>query len=121
MAQADSFFFFATVNGEVAAYMKLNHGSAQTQPQGSEAIELERLSVDSAFHGLAVAPCLLATAFELVRSLGRERMWLGVWEENARAIAFYEKHGFATFSEHVFRPGADAQRDLLMHRTTGSR
>ena len=41
-------------------------------------------------------------------------MWLGVWEENHRANAFYRKHGYAEVGEHVFMLGADAQRDLIL-------
>lgn len=117
LGDPDSFFFFATVDGAVAGYMKLNRGAAQTEAQGDDAMELERLYVDRAFHGRGVAPLLLEAGIALASASGFGRLWLGVWEENARAIAFYEKHGFATFGEHVFQLGSDAQRDLLMQCT----
>ena len=37
-----------------------------------------------------------------------------VWEENLRAIRFYEKNGFKTFDKHVFRLGSDEQTDIMM-------
>jgi ribosomal protein S18 acetylase RimI-like enzyme len=43
-------------------------------------------------------------------------MWLGVWEENPRAIRFYQKLGFVEFGEHIFQLGDDAQRDVLMKK-----
>jgi len=48
------------------------------------------------------------------RDRGARTMWLGVWEENHRAHAFYRKHGYAVVGEHVFMLGADAQRDLIL-------
>jgi ribosomal protein S18 acetylase RimI-like enzyme len=41
-------------------------------------------------------------------------VWLGVWEENHRAIRFYTKNGFVVFDKHVFIMGNDEQTDLLM-------
>lgn len=41
-------------------------------------------------------------------------IWLGVWEENRRAIAFYTKNDFVVFDKHVFTLGDDKQTDLLM-------
>ena len=47
---------------------------------------------------------------------GHDDVWLAVWEHNARAIRFYEKHGFARVGEQLFRLGADTQTDWLMAR-----
>ena len=43
-------------------------------------------------------------------------MWLGVWERNARAIAFYAKWGFIDIGDHVFMLGSDRQTDRIMWR-----
>ena len=43
-------------------------------------------------------------------------MWLGVWEHNRRALAFYRKRGFKVVGAHIFQVGDDAQNDLLMAR-----
>jgi ribosomal protein S18 acetylase RimI-like enzyme len=40
--------------------------------------------------------------------------WLGVWEDNHRAIRFYEKNGFEKFDSHPFILGESKQTDLLM-------
>ncbi|MNF16430.1 Protease synthase and sporulation negative regulatory protein PAI 1 [compost metagenome] len=44
-------------------------------------------------------------------------IWLGVWEENKRALRFYEKNGFTVFDKHIFRLGNDEQTDLMMKKT----
>ena len=41
-------------------------------------------------------------------------VWLGVWEKNERAIAFYRKNGFVAFDTHIFKLGDDEQTDILM-------
>ena len=43
-----------------------------------------------------------------------EYIWLGVWEENHRAINFYTKNGFVAFDKHIFVLGEDAQTDIMM-------
>ena len=41
-------------------------------------------------------------------------IWLGVWEKNTEAIAFYKSLGFTDVGNHVFMLGKDAQNDLIM-------
>jgi ribosomal protein S18 acetylase RimI-like enzyme len=48
-------------------------------------------------------------------------VWLGVWEHNPKAIAFYKKLGFGEVGEQVFPLGSDAQRDIVMARPVDSR
>jgi ribosomal protein S18 acetylase RimI-like enzyme len=43
-------------------------------------------------------------------------IWLGVWEFNYRAQAFYKKFGFERFSQHVFQVGDDPQIDWLLKK-----
>ena len=78
------------------------------------AIELVRLYVDRAWHGRGLAAALMTRAEAAARDRGARRMWLGVWENNHRAAAFYRKLGYAEVGEHVFMLGADAQRDLIL-------
>ena len=48
---------------------------------------------------------------------GKTYVWLGVWEENHRALQFYEKNGFTVFGKHDFVLGDDVQTDLMMKRS----
>ena len=52
--------------------------------------------------------------FDATCELGRETLWLGVWEHNARAIRFYEKCGFRDAGSHPFLLGNDLQTDRIM-------
>jgi ribosomal protein S18 acetylase RimI-like enzyme len=51
---------------------------------------------------------------DAARGRHADTVWLGVWERNLRAQAFYRKHGFAVVGTQVFMMGSDAQRDFVM-------
>ncbi len=59
-------------------------------------------------------------AVEIARAEGYDTMWLGVWERNFKAQAFYVKSGFTQVGQHVFRLGTDDQTDLIMSRFIGT-
>jgi len=55
--------------------------------------------------------------FETIgKQLKVEMLWLGVWERNPNAIAFYEREGFEVFGEHSYLLGTDLQRDLMLRK-----
>ncbi|MNK25644.1 Protease synthase and sporulation negative regulatory protein PAI 1 [compost metagenome] len=107
-------FYFAKFSGEVIGYMKLNTGAAQKENPDENALEIERIYVLKDFHGKKVGQLLYNKAIEVANGLAVDHVWLGVWEENFRAIAFYTKNGFVKFGQHEFVLGDDVQTDLLM-------
>jgi ribosomal protein S18 acetylase RimI-like enzyme len=116
LANPDSLFFIAWEEGNPIGYLKVNTGNAQTDLQDVNALEIERIYVKSAYHGKKVGNRLYEKALEVAQSLQKSYMWLGVWEENPRAIRFYEKNGFVAFDKHLFMLGDDAQTDILMRK-----
>jgi GNAT superfamily N-acetyltransferase len=94
---------------------------AKSQPDpsitGTNPIELLRLYVDSRWHGKGVAAALMDECIEIARKEGFQTLWLGVWEKNFRAQAFYKKFNFATVGSHIFKLGRDHQNDLIMARS----
>lgn len=78
--------------------------------------EVYRLYVSRAWHGKGVAQSLMTECLNAIAQRGCEIAWLGVWEHNPRAIAFYRKFGFEIVGDHVFTVGTDPQRDLVMSR-----
>ena len=110
----ESEFYFALNGEEIIGYLKVNIGQAQTELQDHKALEIERIYVLKAFHGQRVGQLLLKKAIELAKQKEATYLWLGVWEENPRAIRFYEKNGFVPFGSHLFKMGNEAQRDILM-------
>ncbi|MEH3114407.1 GNAT family N-acetyltransferase [Pedobacter terrae] len=111
----DSQFYFARVDGSVVAYLKINFGQAQNE-KIDNAIEIERIYVLKAFHGKKVAQALYQKAIDIAYEQQAACIWLGVWEENHRALRFYDKNGFKAFGKHAFWLGNDKQTDLLMKK-----
>lgn len=115
----DSRFFLAEREGRAAGYLKVNRGAAQTEAMGEEAVEIERIYVLGACHRQGIGAMLMDRAYAVARQWGAGRVWLGVWEKNTAAIAFYERCGFIRFGEHLFQLGGDAQTDILMGKDMG--
>lgn len=114
LSNPDSKFYFAKQDNTIVGYLKINFGSAQTELKDKKALEIERIYVLKNFHGKEVGQILYNTALDAARQSDAEYLWLGVWEENPRAISFYKKNGFVEFDRHVFKLGDDEQTDIMM-------
>ncbi|MEJ8756051.1 GNAT family N-acetyltransferase [Pontibacter sp. H259] len=110
----NSEFYFAEINNEVIGYLKLNFGQSQTELKDDKALEIERIYVLKKFYGKKVGQLLYEHALQIAKQKHADYVWLGVWEENPRAISFYKKNGFVEFDKHVFRLGDDEQTDIMM-------
>ena len=110
----DSEFYFIENENKNLGYLKLNFGNAQTEKVEENYFEIERIYVLKAFLGQKIGQILFDKAIEIGREKNLEYVWLGVWEENHRAIRFYGKNGFEIFGKHDFVLGKDVQTDLLM-------
>ncbi|MCR4029844.1 MULTISPECIES: GNAT family N-acetyltransferase [Flavobacterium] len=116
LSNPNSSFFLAVLDEKTVGYLKLNTADAQTEKEDLNALEIERIYVAKEFHGKKVAQALYAQAEKTAEELKATYMWLGVWEENFRAVSFYTKNGFIQFDTHIFRLGDDEQTDLMMKK-----
>ena len=107
-------FYFAKHGNTVLGYLKINLGLAQTENKNHNALEIERIYVLEEFQGRQVGQILFQTALNIAKDRDAEYLWLGVWEENAKAIKFYKKNGLVEFDKHIFRLGDDEQTDIMM-------
>ena len=107
---------FAPERDDLIGYAKLRHGDAHESVDGPDPVELQRIYVDPAVIGQGLGAALLQASFDAARDAGYRTLWLGVWENNIRAIAFYEKWRFETVGDQTFRLGSDDQRDVVMQR-----
>ncbi|NQX40983.1 Ribosomal protein S18 acetylase RimI [Pedobacter steynii] len=112
----DSRFYIAWEDQSPIGYLKVNTAQAQTELQDENSLEIERIYVLSAYHGKKVGQQLYEKALEVAGLLKKSSVWLGVWEENPRAIKFYTKNGFVPFGQHIFKMGDDEQTDIMMRR-----
>jgi len=91
-----------------------------TKKQGlisSSPVELNRLYIDPEEQGGGLAAILLDSAVSIAKEMGYNGLWLGVWENNARAKRFYKKMGFEERGEHFFWVGESKRRDLVMEKS----
>ncbi|CAG5071560.1 Spermidine/spermine N(1)-acetyltransferase [Dyadobacter sp. CECT 9623] len=116
LSNPDSLFYIAWLGENPVGYMKLNTGEAQTELQDISSFEIERIYVKSAYHGKKVGQLLYEKALEIAQAEQKVYIWLGVWEENLKAIRFYEKNGFVAFDKHIFKFGEDEQTDIMMKK-----
>jgi ribosomal protein S18 acetylase RimI-like enzyme len=107
-------FYFATLDGKVIGYLKLNFGQSQTELKDDKALEIERIYVLKEYHGKKVGQLLYEQAIEIAKQKNADFVWLGVWEENHQAISFYKKNGFIRLNKHIFKLGDEEQTDIMM-------
>jgi ribosomal protein S18 acetylase RimI-like enzyme len=104
-----------TDDGELIAYTQMRRVRS---PHGD--VEIARFYVDKNHHGRGIAQQLMQAAQDAAREMGGTTIWLGVWERNLRAIAFYAKCGFVDVGSQPFLVGGDLQTDRVMARVIPS-
>ncbi len=108
-------------SGQLCGFAQLRWSVRPASVGGESPGEIQRFYVAPAWHGQGIAPQLMARCLAEFADKASDVVWLGVWENNPRALAFYRKSGFAEVGEQVFAVGADLQRDLLMSRQVPTR
>ena len=116
LADPASTFLIAEVGGVAAGYARLHAGEPAEGIEGAKPVELVRLYVSREWLGRGVGEALMRACLDEAQQAGHETIWLGVWERNGRARAFYRKWNFRAIGEHVFELGTDPQTDILMER-----
>ena len=116
LTDPNSEFYFAILDDKVIGYLKLNFGQSQTELKDDKALEIERIYVLKEFHGKKVGQILYDKSIEIAKQKNADYVWLGVWEQNPRAINFYKKNGFVEFDKHIFKLGGDEQIDIMMKK-----
>ncbi len=110
-------FEIAETNGAAVGYAMLRSGNVPLGVSGEKPIELVRLYVSRESLGSGVGAALMQACIGEAKQRGYKTLWLGVWEHNHRAQAFYRKWNFVEVGQHAFQLGGDAQTDILMQRS----
>ena len=97
--------YFIMHEEEIAGFLKVNWGNAQTERELENAFEIQRLYVLQTYQGFGLGKQLFEFALEHAEKNGFSWAWLGVWEHNTKAQAFYNRYGFEKFSQHRFMVG----------------
>lgn len=108
--------FLAERDGDDVGYAMLREGPPPTVVSGLDTIEIARLYAVKHVIGAGIGATLMQRSLDEAAARGKSTIWLGVWERNARAIAFYERWGFADVGTQSFILGRDRQTDRVMVR-----
>jgi ribosomal protein S18 acetylase RimI-like enzyme len=111
LADAETRYRLALRGDAIVGYCKM--GAVEMDVDATEAVELHRLYVDAGAKGSGIAQALMDEALAWARGRGAKAMYLSVWENNARAQAFYRRYGFEHIGEHKFMVGSIADRDFI--------
>lgn len=109
-------FLLAYIGDEPAGYASLRVAEPPQGMEGTHPIEIVQLYSEQRMIGKGIGPALMQACLDTALQRGHDWVWLGVWEHNHRAKAFYRKWGFEHFGEHVFFVGLDAQTDWWMRK-----
>ena len=116
LSEPGNTFLLAYDGDQVVGYVKLREGAHPKYPENLAAIEIVRIYSATSMIGKGIGKLLMQTCIEIARKRNKKLIWLGVWENNQRAIDFYRKWGFEKFGEHDFILGNDIQTDWLMKK-----
>lgn len=111
-----STFYIAWRDENPVGYLKVNTDDAQTEIREQVSLEIERIYVRSNELGKNIGQLLYEKALKMARHQKKEYIWLGVWEQNLRAIEFYKRNGFIAFDRHIFKMGKEDQTDIMMKK-----
>jgi len=102
------------VDGVPSGFLQLRLGHREPGVTGTRPVELQRIYVIRACHGHGCGAALMQEALDLAQGWEADELWLGVWENNAKALAFYARWGFREVGEHIFKIGDQVDRDLIL-------
>jgi diamine N-acetyltransferase len=114
MDRTDLIFFLVCLGDEVIGYVKLR--ACKLPDSNDPSIEVARIYVKKQWIGKGAGKLLMQVSIDHAVSNSAKWLWLGVWEKNPAAIAFYKKWGFVKFGETDFFLGNDKQTDWLMKK-----
>jgi len=116
LADIEDFYFIAFVNDKAAGYIRLKVDQSEViEIKKHRGIELKRIYVLKEFQSQKIGAKLMKFALDFAAEKKYEVLWLGVWEHNEKAKAFYKKFGFVdTGARHPFPIGNTPQTDIWL-------
>lgn len=104
------------VDGVPCGFLQLRLGHREPGVTGERPVELQRIYLLRAAQGGGRGAALMEAAVDMARAWGADTLWLGVWENNHKALAFYARSGFREVGDHIFQIGQQIDRDLILAR-----
>lgn len=114
LSSEENIFLIAEAEDIAVGFAQLVMNSGEEALVGLMPMEIRRIYAVQEYIGKGVGRELMSASIEEARQRGCDSIWLGVWEKNLRAIAFYKKWGFQEVGTHIFQVGDDLQKDYIM-------
>lgn len=114
LLEKNSEFYFIYFENEVLGYIKINVKNAQHHFKESSGMEIERIYVLKEYQAKGIGKEMLNFIINIAKQRLLRYVWLGVWEENKKAINFYMYNGFKIDGSFLFHMGNDIQTDYIM-------
>lgn len=116
IAHITNTFYLAYSNNKLCGYAKVSEKDNSSIFPNAKTLRISRIYVFNEWIGQGIGKALMQQCVQKAISINKNMVWLGVWEHNLNAIAFYKKWGFEKFDSEVFVLGNDAQTDWLMKK-----
>ncbi len=114
---AQSVLIGETPLGAPVGYALLTPPDMTVTTVDGQDVELKRIYLLAGWQGNGHGDRLMEQVVALARERGATRLLLAVYPQNAKARAFYARHGFAEIGETIFMVGDTPFRDLIYART----
>jgi GNAT superfamily N-acetyltransferase len=115
LSQCQSHYYFGRIEDEIVSYFHVLEFPIQTDINTPNSLEIARFYVLDAYKAKGIGKQMMTFVKSLASTLNKQEIWLGVWERNPNAIAFYEKMDFSISGRHTFMIGEDQQTDYIMN------
>ncbi|MEG3182262.1 GNAT family N-acetyltransferase [Sphingomonas sp. LT1P40] len=102
----------ARADGAIVGFLKLVPPNLEQATPAD--VQVGQLYVATDWHGKGIAQALMDHAIATARAERAPAILLTVFEENARAIRFYQRYGFVHVGDYAFPVGKQIDRDLVM-------
>jgi GNAT superfamily N-acetyltransferase len=112
LSTPDNIFLIIESENNPIGYAQLIMNSSDSAIHRTKPLEIRRIYATHEYLGKGVGKELMQSTIDEARKRGCDCVWLGVWEKNQRAIAFYKKWGFREVGTHLFSVGDDHVMEL---------
>ncbi|MEL6131875.1 MAG: GNAT family N-acetyltransferase [Bacteroidota bacterium] len=112
----DQLFWIVWDEHKLAGFVQLAEHRLPDCIKAQDGLEIKRFYIFQAYHGKGIAQQLMKKCIQKAESEAYPVMWLGVWPQNDRAIAFYRKFGFEVCGDHPFILGTETEIDWVMKK-----
>jgi ribosomal protein S18 acetylase RimI-like enzyme len=110
----DMQYQLAIANNELVGFIKLQWSTPPMPMPFERPLQIARIYAHPEAKRMGIGRILMASAKAFATEQQHDYIWLGVWQQNEDAIAFYKKMGFAIVGTDTFLLGNDLQLDWIM-------